>query len=192
MNTKKYLNYLNMMIKALSDFLPVFAFAFTFELSHNFFTATFVLVFTTIALTFFTFLKQKRIPYLALIICLETSLFGFLTIQNQNPSFVQLRDTLYDLSMGIAILGSAIVFKRPIIKVFFEHVFTLADRDWINLSYMWGILLLSFAVCNEYIRHNFPPYIWVKYKFAVMITTIVFGAVVMLIYKKKIDKMPGF
>lgn len=181
-----------MMVKALSDFLPVFAFAITFELAHNFFTATFVLVFTTIALTFFTFLKQKRIPFLALIICLETSLFGFLTIHNHNPNFIQLRDSVYDLSMGIAILGSAIVFKRPIIKVFFSHLFTLMDRDWMNLSYMWGILLLTFAVCNEYVRHNFSPQIWVKYKFAVMLTTIIFGAIVMFIYKKKIDKMPGF
>ncbi len=192
MNTKKYLNYLNMMVKALSDFLPVFAFAFTFELSHNFFTATFVLVFTTISLTFFTFLKQKRIPFLALIICLETTLFGFLTIHNHNPHFIQLRDSIYDMVMGLAILSSAIVFKKPIIKVFFSHVFTLSDKDWTNLSYMWGILLLSFGVCNEYVRHNFSPHIWVKYKFAVILTTILFGAIVMFIYKKKIDKMPGF
>jgi intracellular septation protein A len=181
-----------MIAKALLDFLPVFAFAISFEVSHNFFMATFVLVFITIALTFYTFLKQKRIPYLALIICLETSLFGFLTIHNRSPGFIQLRDTLYDLSMGIAILGSAIVFKRPIIKKFFEHIFTLGDRDWMNLSYVWGILLLTFSVCNEYIRHNFPPYIWVKYKFAVIFITIIFGITLTFIYRKKIDKMPGF
>ena len=85
-NTEKYLSYFKMMAKALSDFIPVFAFALSFEISRNFFMATFVLVFMTIALTFYTFLNQKRIPYLALIICLETSLFGFLTIHNRSPS----------------------------------------------------------------------------------------------------------
>jgi len=178
------------MWKSLSEFLPVFAFALTYEITNrNFFAATFILVSSTIALTFYTFIRYKRIPFLALIISLETTFFGFLTIHNRDPNFIQLRDTLYDLFLGLTILISALVFKTPIIKKFFGHIFTLEDKDWSTLSYIWGFALLTFAAGNEFVRLNFPPYIWVRYKFVVIVSTIILGLCIMLFFKKKIDEM---
>lgn len=192
MQSKKFTHYFNAIAKSLLEFLPVLLFVLTFELTHrNFFKATFVMILTTILFTFYSFHKEKRLPYIALFISLETTFFGGLTLFFRNPVFVQMRDTFFDVVMGSVILVTGIM-KAPIIKRFFGHVFELSDYLWIKLSFMWGPLLLTFAIFNEYTRRHFPPYIWVKYKMLVVVITTCFGLYCLWRYKdniKNFDKI---
>ncbi|MDQ5957384.1 MAG: intracellular septation protein [Patescibacteria group bacterium] len=187
MQSKTFTHYLTAILKSLLEFIPIFLFIITFEgVRHNFFIATFVMIIATILFTFYSFHKEKRLPYIALFISLETTLFGGLTLFFKNPAFVQMRDTFYDLILGSVIIVTAL-FNSPIIKRFFGHIFELKHAIWVKLSYMWGPLLILFAIFNEYVRRSFPPFMWVKYKILVLVITCLFGVYCLIKYRKDIQ-----
>ena len=188
MNSKIIVHYFRLMIKSLFEFIPVFIFLTTFEITKNFYTATFLLILVTISFTFYTFHREKRLPYIALFICLETTVFGSLTLLLRDPVYIQLRDTFYDLVLGTAILATAMM-RAPIIKKFFGHIFELSLEIWISLSYYWGAFLVTFGLTNEYFRRNFPEFIWVKYKFVVMLITVTFGLFLLWKYRKNVKSL---
>ena len=171
---KKIIGYARLLGKIFFEFIPIVAFLISFEIWHNFYRSTAILVGLTIIFTIYVVLKDKRIPYLALLICIETTLFGWLTIKFHNPNFLQIRDTLYDFVVGGGIVVSA-YFKKPIIKKMFSHIFILDNETWIKLSYSWGFIFLIFGIFNEIVRRNFHPSVWVEYKTAIAIFTVAYG-----------------
>lgn len=186
---KSFTHYLKIIIKSLLEFLPILSFFFVYELTNkNFFSATFVMMLMTIIYTFYTFHKEKRLPYLALFISLETTIFGSLTLILKDPVYVQIRDTTYDLILGTLILITGYT-RNPIIKKFFGHIFDLDLETWISLSYQWGAFLLTFGITNEIVRRNFEENIWVAYKFCVFATTVTFGLYLFWKYRKLVKSV---
>ncbi len=186
---KSVIHYLKIIIKSLLEFLPILSFFLVYELTNkNFFSATFVMMVMTIVYTFYTFHKEKRLPYLALFIALETTIFGSLTLILKDPVYVQIRDTTYDLVLGTLILVTGYL-RNPIIKKFFGHIFDLDLETWISLSYQWGAFLLTFGITNEIVRRNFEENIWVFYKFCVFATTVTFGLYLFWKYRKLVKSV---
>lgn len=181
---KKLISYTRLIAKIFFEFIPIIAFLVSFEIWHNFYKSTALLVVLTIIFTVYVVLKDKRIPYLALFICLETTLFGWLTIRFHNPNFLQIRDTLYDLAVAGIIMISA-YFKKPAIKKMFSHIFTLDNQTWIKLSYNWGVIFLIFGILNEIVRRNLHTGAWVDYKAFIAVFTVAYG---LYLYYKFRDK----
>jgi intracellular septation protein len=184
MNTANFIHYTRIILKCLIEFLPVISFFIAYELTQeNFYKATLVMILVTLVYTVYTFQKEKRIPYLALFISFETVLFGTLTLIFRNPMFVQIRDTFYDLVLGSVILISGIIDK-PILKMFFGHVFKLENIIWVKLSFSWGLLLLIFGVTNEMVRRSLDEPAWVSYKLFIFLTTVMFGLFLLWKFRK--------
>ncbi len=187
MTYTNFIHYARIILRCSLEFLPVLAFFVAYEYSkEDFYKATYSMIIMTMLYTLYTFHKYKRIPYLALFICLETALFGALTLAFRDPMYVQVRDTFYDLLLGSFMLGSAML-NKPIIKKFFGHIFVLQDFVWKSLSYKWGILLLTFGITNEIVRRLYDEHIWVGYKFAIMMITITFGLYQLWRYRKHVE-----
>lgn len=181
---RMFYNYSRLLGKIFFDFIPIVVFLLTYEVFHKFYRATFIMVVLTILITLYVFIKEKRIPYLALFICVETTLFGYLTIKFHNPNFLQIRDTIYDVVVGGGIVITAIMGK-PIIEKMFKHMFTLDTKTWIKLSYSWGFVFLMFGIFNEVVRHNFEISTWVDYKGFIAVFTVVYGVYLYYIYRDK-------
>ena len=188
MNKRNIIHYSKLIIKCLFEFIPIFIFLATFEITKNFYTSTFLLIVATISFTFYTFHKEKRLPYIALFICLETTFFGSLTLLLRDPIYVQMRDTFYDIALGTTILITGII-RTPIIKKFFGHIFDLDIQTWVHLSYYWATFLITFGITNEYIRRNFSPDVWIRYKFVVMFVTVTFGLTLLWKYRKSVKSV---
>lgn len=189
LNKSSLRKYISIVWKSMLEFIPIFTFVISFKLTDNFYTATYVLIFTTCLYTFYTFHKQKRIPFLPLFLTLETSLFGFATIVFKNPDILQVRDTLYDLVLGTVIFVSA-KLDHPITRKFFGHLFDLELTHWRSISYQWSAIMFFFASCNEYMRRNFSEEVWVNYKTFVIVVTFIFCFYLLFKYKKY-DKSLG-
>jgi intracellular septation protein len=189
MNLKTLIHFIRIIIKSLFEFIPILSFFLTYEFTKgNFFSSTFVMMLTTIIYTFYTFHKEKRIPYLAFFISLETTFFGGLTLFLKDPVYVQMRDSFYDIVLGGVILVTGYL-NKPIIKKFFGHIFNLEDILWKKLSYQWSGFLLTFGVTNEYVRRHFTEDVWVNYKFVVFSVTVTFGLYLFWKYKKSVKNL---
>lgn len=162
-----------LLVGLLLEFGPILIFLASFEYYHVF-KATSLLMISTIISTIVTYRIQKRIPYIALYVALITIAFGYLTIMHKEPRFIQMRDTLYDLTCAITLLFGLMI-RVSFLKMAFHNIIPLADRAWRRLTYAWIVYFLAIALLNEYVRHTFTLDQWFLFKSAIVVVTVIFG-----------------
>ncbi len=162
------------------DFGPVLIFLFTAN-HFNFYKATFILMLTTLISTLFTFIKQKRIPFFAVYITLLTIFFGFITISHHDPHFIEMRDTIYDLTLALTLVVG-LLFDKLLLKLALESFIKIHDRTWLKLTYTWIAFFVLNSLGNEYVRRFFSKEVWVHFKIDMMSFTIIFAIVTFLLF----------
>lgn len=171
------------LIGGVLEFAPILIFILSYHHFHIY-KATFILMVTTIISTFVTYRVQKRLPYLALYVALLTILFGYLTISHHKPSFIQVRDTMYDITCALTLL-IGLMINVPFLKLAFQSVIPMTARAWNRLTYGWVFFFIIGAILNEYIRRNHSLNVWFEFKGVMVIVTSVFAITFLyFIYEK--------
>lgn len=172
------------LLAVLLEFGPVIIFLLSFEFFHVY-KATIILMVSTIISTFVTFRIQKRLPYVALYVALLTSIFGYITLTLHQPKFIQMRDTLYDITCALTlIIGLMINIK--FLKIAFHEVLPMTNRAWVNFTYAWIGFFISIAIANEYIRRSMSLQEWFTFKSFMVVVTALFGCIVIyFLYEKE-------
>lgn len=166
------------------EFGPILIFLVTFQ-GHHIYRATTFLMIATIVSTIITHRLQKRLPYLALYVALLTIAFGYLTLMHREPRFIQMRDTLYDLTCAVTLLIGLMV-NVPFLKLAFHEVIPMSDRAWHKLTYAWIAFFISIATLNEYVRRTYDLQTWFDFKSSVVFITVIFGfAALFFCYEKE-------
>ncbi len=163
----------HILVSGFLEFGPVLLFLASFE-RMTIYESTVVLMVATIISTIATYRLQKRIPYLALYVALITSIFGYMTIHFHAIKFLQMRDTLYDVTCALTlILG--LIFNIPFLKIAFHSIIPMTDRAWERLTDLWIGYFLITALSNELVRRIFTLDDWFLFKGVVVVTTSLFG-----------------
>ena len=170
----------------LLEFGPVLLFLLTFEFFHVY-KATIILMITTIISTFITFRVQKRLPYVALYVALLTCIFGYITITLRDPRFIQMRDTLYDVTCALTLI-IGLLMNVQILKLAFHSILPMSKRAWDKFTYAWIGFFLIIATLNEYIRKTMSLDEWFEFKSIMVGVTVVFGLLVFYFFYEKDDK----
>lgn len=166
------------------EFGPVVIFILTFTHFHIY-KATIMLMVTTIISTIVTYSMQKRLPYLALYVALLTGIFGYSTLLLREPKFIQMRDTLYDVTCALTLIIGLLV-NVSFLKLAFHKVLPMSMKAWNNLTYAWIGYFITIALANEYIRRTMDLQEWFAFKSAVVGITVVFGIVSLyFLYEKE-------
>lgn len=155
------------------EFGPVLLFLISFERFHIY-KATIILMIATIVSTVLTYRIQKRLPYLALYVAFLTSVFGFITLSLHQPKFIQMRDTLYDVTCALTLL-IGLILRTSFLKVAFHSVIPMTLRAWNMLTYYWITFFISIAVLNEYVRTHLSLSQWFDFKSIMVAVTVAFG-----------------
>lgn len=169
----------------LVDFLPILGFIFVAN-KGKVYQATSVLMLLTIATTVYTYVKEKRLPYITLYVAFITIFFGSATLHRHNMTYLQLRDTLYDLSLFI-VFSLGLLFRVSVLKLSLHKLFTLTDKSWNLMTKGWALFFLLCAVTNEYLRRAGTIEAWLNFKeFLVPVTILTaIGLYALAIYKEK-------
>lgn len=168
----------------LLEFGPIIIFLLSFKYLHIY-KATMVLMVVTIISTVITYRKQKRLPYLALYVALLTSIFGYMTLSLHQPRFIQMRDTLYDVTCALTLI-IGLITNISFLKIAFDSVFPMTRRAWDRFTYAWIFFFITNAFLNEFIRRTFSLKQWFEFKGFMVVITIIFGlTVIVLFYEKK-------
>lgn len=173
-------------VSGLLEFGPILIFLASFEHFHIY-KATTLLMIATIISTVLTYRLQKRLPYLALYLAFLTITFGYLTLMHREPKFIQMRDTLYDLTCAITLLVGLMI-NVPFLKLAFHEILPMTFRAWHRLTYAWIGFFLSIAALNEYIRKVYSLAEWFEFKSLMVIVTIVFGFLSLSLCYEKEEK----
>lgn len=165
------------------EFGPILIFIGSFQHFHIY-KATMFLMIATIISTIVTYRIQKRLPYLALYVALLTIGFGYLTLVHREPKFIQMRDSLYDLTCAITLLIGMMI-NVQFLKVAFHEVIPMTNRAWQRLTYFWIGYLLCAVVLNEYVRKTYSLHDWFDFKSIILVSTTVFGFLALYICYEK-------
>lgn len=166
------------------EFGPVILFILSFSRT-TIYESTIILMVATIISTIVTYRLQRRIPYLALYLAVITVIFGYMTLHFHKVKFIQMRDTLYDVTCALTlILG--ILIKVPFLKLAFGEIIAMTDRAWDKLTYLWIGYFLLIATSNEVVRTYFSLHEWFTFKGWIVVTTTIFGLTALYIsYEEK-------
>lgn len=169
--SKKTINHV--ISSVLLEFGPVVIFLASFE-HVRVYESTLILMIATIISTIATYHIQKRIPYLALYMAIITTIFGYMALHFHNIKFIQMRDTLYDVTASLTLI-TGILINVPFFKLIFGDVIPMTNRAWNKLTYLWIGYFILIAFSNEVVRRTFPLHVWFHFKGWIVFTTIVFG-----------------
>ena len=164
---------------AFLEFAPVLLFLASTEYL-TIYESTALLMVSTIISTFATYRLQKRVPFLALYIALITTVFGYLTINSHELKFIQMRDTLYDMTCALTLV-IGMIFRKQFLKFAFEEVFPLTNRAWDRLTHLWISYFLITALANEIVRTFFDFDDWLFFKGVVIAFTCIFGLLALFV-----------
>lgn len=176
-----------LMFGTFLEFGPILIFLGSFQHFHIY-KATMLLMIATIISTVVTYRLQKRLPYLALYVAFLTIAFGYLTLAHREPKFIQMRDTLYDLTCAITLL-IGLMINVPFLKHAFHQVIPMTLRAWHRLTYAWVAFFITIAVLNEYVRRTYSLHDWFDFKSVMVLVTVVFGFTALyLCYEKGVEE----
>lgn len=171
------------LIGSALEFGPILIFLLSFQYFHIY-KATFILMIATIISTIATYRIQKRLPYLALYVALLTVAFGYMTITHRQPKFIQMRDTMYDVTCALTLLAGLMI-RISFLKMAFNDVLPMTNRAWTRLTYAWTAFFIINATANEYVRRTFDLHQWFEFKSFVALLTIIFGIATLYFFYEK-------
>ena len=120
------------------------------------------IVATAIALPCYRWM-EGRWPIMPLVGGFFVLVFGGLTIWLQDETFIKLKPTIVNCLFGV-ILGSGLLWGRPLLKPIFGAAFRLTDEGWRRLTLRWALFFFVLAAINEIFWRGFSTETWIASK----------------------------
>ena len=150
-------------MKLLFDLFPVIVFFAAFKLAD-----IYVATAAAIAATFLQvgWLKLRRKPIdtmlwasLGLIV-----VFGGATLLLQDETFIKWKPTVLYWLFAVVLAGSALFFRRNLIRTMFGAQVDLPDPVWTKLNWSWVGFFAFMGAANLYVALSFSTDFWVNFK----------------------------
>jgi intracellular septation protein len=167
------MRYRHLVVSFIADVAPIVTFVVATELV-GFMNALWWLVGVAALSIGIEWLVSRRIPKFGLVASGTIVAFGLVSVMTGDEFFIIVKDTLYALAFGGALLVG-IVLRRSYLESLFGDYFAISARGWSILTYRWMVFFFLLAATNELARLSLTPDQWVYYKFGAVIATWIFG-----------------
>lgn len=140
------------------------------------FAATAVFMVAVVLSLIIFWITIKRLPVMPVVSAIVVVVFGGLTLAFHNETFIKLKPTIIYVLFGGALLGG-LAFKKPLLAIVFDTVFTLTEEGWRRLTLRWALFFFAMALLNEIVWRTTSTDTWVSFKvFGVLPLTFIFAA----------------
>ncbi|UFH48436.1 septation protein A [Pseudomonas sp. KNUC1026] len=163
-------------MKQLIDFIPLFLFLIVYKVAPqtfdvagipfsvgNIFSATQVLIASSVVVYGALFIKQRRLEkgqWFTLLACL---LFGSLTLAFHSETFLKWKAPVVNWVFALVFLGSHFVGNQVLVKRVMGHALTLPDAVWARLNLAWVAFFIICGAANLFVAFTFERF-WVDFK----------------------------
>ena len=177
-------------MKQLIDFIPLIVFFTIYKMDpramefagQNFelggpFSATLVLMVTSVIVYGGMYLKSRHLEKSQMITLGAVILFGGMTLAFHDEMFLKWKAPIVNWIFATAFLGSQFIGSKTLVQRMMGHVMTLPDAIWTRLNMSWVIFFTLLGAANLFVAFTFHD-IWVDFKvFGSLILT--FGFVIL-------------
>ncbi len=156
------------------DYAAPIAFLAALLITHNFQTATWVLVggsFTALAIGFAV---ERRLAPLPLFAGLSALVFGGLTLIFHDPKFVKMKLTFVDSALAVGLVGGLMAGRNPL-KSLLGDAFHLEDGAWRVLTIRYALFFAACAAANEAVWRTQSDARWGIFRLVVLGAAVLFS-----------------
>jgi intracellular septation protein len=170
-------------VKQLANAAPAVAFLGTLLVTHDFRTATWVLIALSVAALALGYILERRIAPLPAFSGAAALVFGGLSLALHRNDLLQMKMTIVDGALGAALFGG-LAMKRNPLKVVLGGALQLPDAAWRVLTIRYGIFFWASAIANEIIRRTQTAEVWATFRVVAIVVAVLFGAAQFPLLKK--------
>jgi len=162
-------------MSSLLEFLLLAAFFLSY-LWRGIYAATAVLMVGSVIAVAASWLLTRKVKPMLLITMVLALLFGGLTLFFRDPVFLKWKFSIIEWSLGVSLLASQFLGKKPFIRLAMEESIELPEAVWSRLNLMWALFFLFLGTLNVYVIYAFSTDFWVRFKvFGSIGLTLVFA-----------------
>jgi intracellular septation protein len=163
-------------IKFLTDFGPLLVFFIMYyKGGGGLKLAIIYLILATLISLVIIFFMEKKMPMVPLVSCLIIVFFGGLTIYLDNPIFIYIKPTIINLAFAIILISGKYIFKKNLLKIFFQNKLKLTEEGWSLFTNRWAYFFIFLAIVNEAVWRTQTESFWVSFKvWGLLSATLIF------------------
>ncbi|HPR05582.1 MAG TPA: septation protein A [Denitromonas sp.] len=126
--------------------------------------ATAVTILATFGQIGWVWLRHRKVDTMLWVTLGLVTLLGGATLVFHDPVFIKWKPTAVYWLFAIALLVSAMMFEKNLIRSVLEAQMSLPDRIWSRLNAAWAAFFALMGVLNLYVAFSFSEEAWVNFK----------------------------
>ena len=150
-------------MKFLFDLFPIILFFVAYKFA-GIFAATAVAIAATVGQIGWMWFRHRKVDTMLWVSLAIVTVFGGATLFFQNPTFIKWKPTVLYWFFAGALIFSAVVLKKNLIRKMLEAQMKLPEPIWGTLNLVWAGFFGLMGVLNLFIAYNFSEDTWVNFK----------------------------
>src|SRR5213075_3224864 len=150
-------------MKFLFDLFPV-AFFFVAIQIWDIFVATAVAIAASIVQVGWLLVRKKKVEPMLWASLAIILVFGGLTLYLRDKTFIKWKPTVLYWLFGAVLAGSAVLFRRNLIRTMLGAQVQVPDPVWSRLNWSWVLFFVFMGAANLLVAFNFNTDQWVNFK----------------------------
>ena len=160
-------------LKALVEYGPLAIFFITYWFA-GIFPATAAIVLATVIALATSYLAERHLPIMPLVMAVIVTIFGGLTLWLQNETFIKMKPTIIQLGFGIILLAGLLT-DNIFLERLLGSTLQLDRKGWQILTRRFSMFFFVMAALNELIWRTQSTDYWVNFKvFGILGLTFLF------------------
>ena len=124
--------------------------------------ATAVAILATFGQIAWVWLRHRKVDTMLWVSLAIIAVFGGATLYLHDETFIKWKPTVLYWLFGVALLVSATVFKKNLIRTMMKEQIELPDAVWGRLNASWIGFFALMGCANLYVAFSFPTDTWVN------------------------------
>ena len=150
-------------MKFLFDLFPIILFFVAYKFA-GIFAATAVAIAATVGQIGWVWFRHRKVDTMLWVSLVIVTVFGGATLHFQEPTFTKWKPTVLYWFFAGALIFSAVVLKKNLIRKMLEAQMKLPEPIWGTLNLVWAGFFGLMGVLNLFIAYNFSEDTWVNFK----------------------------
>jgi len=150
-------------MKFLFDLFPVILFFAAYKFA-DIYVATGVAIAATVAQVAWVHFRHGKVDKMLWISFGLIVVFGGMTLLLHDPTFIKWKPTVLYWLFATVLLGSALLFKKNLIRSMLEEQVTLPEPLWVRLNLAWVAFFITMGILNWYVASHYSEADWVNFK----------------------------
>ncbi|PIR09729.1 MAG: septation protein A [Gallionellaceae bacterium CG_4_9_14_0_8_um_filter_60_335] len=150
-------------MKLLFDLFPVILFFIVFKVA-GVFAATATAIAATFVQVGWVKYRHGKVDTMLWVSLGIITVFGGATLLLHDETFIKWKPTILYWFFAAALLVSAIVLKKNLMRALLQEKMPLPDFVWNRLNLSWSAFFVLLGILNLYVAYHFSTDAWVNFK----------------------------